>query len=206
MATFKEPFRLEGKKTLGYEIAEQGGWRLPDAIFYPTGGGTGLVGMARAFDEMKQLGWIRGPMPRLIAVQSEGCAPVVRAFERGEPDIAPWADAATVASGLRVPSPFADRLILRSIRESGGTAVAVGEEEMLQGMADLAREAGCFACPEGGATLAALRRLSASGAVGSSERVVIFNTGSGLKYLEAWRLALARTGGPKRAAAREGAR
>ena len=206
VATFKEPFRLEGKKTLGYEIAEQGGWRLPDAIFYPTGGGTGLVGMARAFDEMKQLGWIRGPMPRLIAVQSEGCAPVVRAFERGETDIAPWADAATVASGLRVPSPFADRLILRSIRESGGTALAVGEEEMLQGMADLAREAGCFACPEGGATLAALRRLSASGAVGSSERVVIFNTGSGLKYLEAWRLALAQTRGPKRAAAREGAR
>ena len=202
VATFKEPFRLEGKKTLGYEIAEQGGWRLPDAIFYPTGGGTGLVGMARAFDEMKRMGWTRDPMPRLIAVQSEGCAPVVRAFERDEPGIAPWADAATVASGLRVPSPFADRLILRSIRESGGRAVAVGEDEMLTGMADLAREAGCFACPEGGATLAALRKLRDAGGIEPSARVVIFNTGSGLKYLEAWRLALARRRGEPRAAAR----
>jgi threonine synthase len=206
VATFKEPFRLEGKKTLGYEIAEQGGWRLPDAIFYPTGGGTGLVGMARAFEEMKQMGWIRDPMPRLIAVQASGCAPVVRAIERGESEITPWADAATVASGLRVPSPFADRLILRSIRESGGAAVAVGEEEMLQGMADLAREAGCFACPEGGATLAALRRMRADGRIEGSARVVIFNTGSGLKYLEAWRAALARRRGKKRAVARKGER
>jgi threonine synthase len=206
VATFKEPFRLEGKKTLGYEIAEQGGWRLPDAIFYPTGGGTGLVGMARAFDEMKRLGWIQGPMPKLIAVQSAGCAPVVRAFEGGESDIAPWADAATVASGLRVPSPFADRLILRSIRESGGTAVAVGEDEMLRGMADLAREAGCFACPEGGATLAALRRLRATRGIGSAARVVIFNTGSGLKYLEAWRLALAHRRGEKGTPAGRGTR
>jgi threonine synthase len=206
VATFKEPFRLEGKKTLGYEIAEQGGWRLPDAIFYPTGGGTGLVGMARAFAEMKQMGWVRDPMPRLIAVQSAGCAPVVRAFEGGESGITPWADAATVASGLRVPSPFADRLILRSIRESGGAAVAVGEDEMLEGMADLAREAGCFACPEGGATLAALRRMRAAGRIQASERVVIFNTGSGLKYLEAWRLALARRRGKKRAVARKGER
>jgi threonine synthase len=204
VATFKEPFRLEGKKTLGYEIAEQGGWRLPDAIFYPTGGGTGLVGMARAFGEMKRLGWIEGPMPRLIAVQSEGCAPVVRAFERGASDIAPWVDAATVASGLRVPSPFADRLILRSIRESGGTAVAVGEDEMLRGMADLAREAGCFACPEGGATLAALRGMRARGAIARDARVVIFNTGSGLKYLEAWRAALARRRGTRRTAVRKG--
>jgi threonine synthase len=202
VATFKEPFRLEGKKTLGYEIAEQGGWRLPDAIFYPTGGGTGLVGMARAFREMKQMGWTHDAMPKLIAVQSEGCAPVVRAFERGEPGVAPWADAATVASGLRVPSPFADRLILRSIRESGGTAVAVGEDEMLRGMADLAREAGCFACPEGGATLAALRKLREAGGIERTARVVIFNTGSGLKYLEAWRMALARRRGEKRAMAR----
>jgi threonine synthase len=149
---------------------------------------------------MKRLGWIQGPTPRLVAVQSEGCAPVVRAFERGESGITPWVDAATVASGLRVPSPFADRLILRSIRESGGTAVAVGEEEMLRGMADLAREAGCFACPEGGATLAALRRLRASGGLASSARVVIFNTGTGLKYLEAWRLALARRSAEKRTA------
>jgi threonine synthase len=201
VATFKEPFRLEGKKTLGYEIAEQGGWRMPDAIFYPTGGGTGLVGMARAFEEMKALGWVRDRSPRLIAVQSSGCAPVVRAWERGESGITPWADAATVASGLRVPSPFADRLILKSIRDTGGTAVAVGEEEMLKGMADLARRAGCFACPEGGATLAALRRERAAGRVGSSERVVIFNTGSGLKYMEAWHAALALLRGRKSAGA-----
>jgi threonine synthase len=147
--------------------------------------------MARAFDELRRLGWTHGPSPRLIAVQSEGCAPVVRAFQAGASDIAPWRDAATVASGLRVPSPFADRLILRSIRESGGTAVAVGEDEMLRGMADLAREAGCFACPEGGATLAALRRMRESGEIAGDARVVIFNTGSGLKYLEAWRAALA---------------
>lgn len=201
LATFKEPFRLEGKKTLGYEIAEQGGWRLPDAIFYPTGGGTGLVGMARAFAEMKALGWTGGRPPRLIAVQSSGCAPVVRAWERGDSAIAPWADAATVASGLRVPSPFADRLILKSIRESDGGAVAVGEEEMLEGMADLALRAGCFACPEGGATLAALRRERAAGRIAGSERVVIFNTGSGLKYLEAWRAARALWRGRKRAGA-----
>ncbi|HEY2956003.1 MAG TPA: threonine synthase [Candidatus Eisenbacteria bacterium] len=201
VATFKEPFRLEGKKTLGYEIAEQLGWRLPEAIFYPTGGGTGLVGMARAFAEMKALGWVHDPLPRLIAVQSSGCAPVVRAFERGDERATPWADAATLASGLRVPAPFADRLILRSIRESGGTAVAVSEEDMLLSMADLTREAGCFACPEGGATLAALRKLRAEGGVRGSERVVIYNTGSGLKYLEAWRasFAAARTRGRERA-------
>jgi len=201
VATFKEPFRLEGKKTLGYEIAEQTGWRLPEVIFYPTGGGTGLVGMARAFAEMVELGWVRKPLPRLIAVQSRGCAPVVRAFDRGEERATPWTDAATVASGLRVPSPFADRLILRSIRESGGAAVAVSEEEMLVGMVDLAREGGCFACPEGGATLAALRRMRAEGRIEGGERVVIFNTGSGLKYLEAWRAALAHARGRKREAA-----
>lgn len=194
VATFKEPFRLEGKKTLGYELAEQGGWRLPDAIFYPTGGGTGLVGMARAFGEMKELGWIEGPAPRLIAVQPRGCAPVVRAWESGASGIAPWEDAATLALGLRVPSPFADRLILRSIRESGGTAVAVEEDQMLQGMVDLAREAGCFACPEGGATLAALRQERAAGRIEAGARVVIFNTGSGLKYPEAWEAALALPG------------
>ena len=159
--------------------------------------------MARAFDEMKRLGWIDGPLPKLIAVQSVGCAPVVRAWDRGETDIAPWVDAATVASGLRVPAPFADRLILRAIRDSGGMAVAVGEGEMLRGMADLAREAGCFACPEGGATLAALRRLSESGRIARDARVVIFNTGSGLKYLEAWRAALGRGGARRSTAAVE---
>ena len=189
VATFKEPFRLEGKKTLGYEIAEQCGFSLPDAILYPTGGGTGLVGMWRAFLELATLGWISGPMPRLHVVQAEGCAPIVRAHAQAAARATPWENARTVASGLRVPTPFADDLILRALRESGGTAIAVTEDEMLDGMTDLA-QTGCFACPEGGATLAALRRLRRSGAVGAGERVVIYNTGSGLKYPEAWRAAL----------------
>ena len=197
VATFKEPFRLEGKKTLGYEIAEQSDWRLPDVVLYPTGGGTGPVGMWRAFLELEKLGWTTGPLPRLVAVQPRGCAPVVRAFERGADRTEPWADALTVASGLRVPAPFADRLILRALRESRGTAVAVSEEEMLDGMLALAAREGCFACPEGGATLAALRRMRASGELGPQSRVVIYDTGSGLKYPEAWRAALARRPGPE---------
>ncbi|MGH7729757.1 MAG: threonine synthase [Candidatus Eiseniibacteriota bacterium] len=192
VATFREPFRLEGKKTLGYEIAEQCGWRLPDAILYPAGGGTGLVGMWRAFRELAELGWSEGAMPRLIAVQPEGCAPVVRAFADGSATVAAWEGARTVALGLRVPSPFAGALILRAVRESGGTAATVSEEELLDGMGELAAGTGCLACPEGGATFAALRRLRASGEVKAKERVVIYNTGSGLKYPEAWRLALAR--------------
>ena len=192
VATFKEPFRLEGKKTLGYEIAEQLGWELPDAILYPTGGGTGLVGMAKAFDEMRELGWIAGQGPRLVAVQVSGCAPVVRAYETGARSAEPWANAATVASGLRVPAPFADTLILDAIRRSAGTAVAVSEESMLDAMVELASLEGCFACPEGGATLAALRQLVTSGEIAHDARVVIYDTGSGLKYPEAWRAALAR--------------
>jgi threonine synthase len=205
VATFKEPFRLEGKKTLGWEIAEQLGWRLPDVIFYPTGGGTGLVGMWRAFHELRTLGWVEGDLPRLIAVQPRDCAPVVRAFDAGETRARPWENARTAALGLRVPGPFADTLILEAIRGSGGTAVAVEEEELLDGMADLAEHEGCFACPEGGATLAALRRLLARGDVRAGERVVIFNTGSGLKYPEAWRLALARRGAVDAASAAGGA-
>jgi len=192
VATFKEPFRLEGKKTLGYEIAEQLAWRLPDVILYPTGGGTGLVGMHRAFREMAAMGWTSGPMPRLVAVQVNGCAPVVRAFDAGAPRVAPWEHAATVASGLRVPSPFADTLILAAVRESGGTAVAVAEEDMLDAMNDLAGTEGCLVCPEGAATLAALRQLRRSGEVRATDRALIYDTGSGLKYPEAWRLALAR--------------
>jgi len=192
VATFKEPFRLEGKKTLGYEIAEQSGWRLPEVIFYPTGGGTGLVGMWKAFLELQSLGWVRGPLPRLVVVQSAGCAPVVRAFESGAPRAEAWKDASTVASGLRVPSPFADTLILRAVRETGGTAVAVSEEDLLDGMRELAEREGCLACPEGGATLAALRQLRASGEVSAEDSVVLYNTGSGLQYPEAWRRALAR--------------
>jgi threonine synthase len=206
VSTFKEPFRLEGKKTLGLEIAEQSGWRLPEVIFYPTGGGTGLVGMWKAFGEMRALGWIEGPSPRLVSVQASGCAPVVRAFEQGADRAAPWPGASTAALGLRVPSPFADALMLRAIRETGGTAVAVSEEDLMDGMVELAETEGCFACPEGGATLAALRRLRASGEVGPGARVVVFNTGSGLKYAEAWRAALARRGpsrpGSRRAEAR----
>ncbi len=192
VATFKEPFRLEGKKTLGYEIAEQSGWNPPEAILYPTGGGTGLVGMWKAFGELRALGWMTRPMPRLIVVQVEGCAPIVRAHRAGAAAATPWEDARTVASGLRVPAPFADALILRAVRERGGTAVAVSEEDMLDGMSQMAEAEGCFACPEGGATLAALRQLRSSGEVRPHERVAIFNTGSGLKYPEAWRAALAR--------------
>jgi threonine synthase len=195
VATFKEPFRLEGKKTLGYELAEQGGWRLPDVIVYPTGGGTGLVGMWRAFLELQALGWITGTLPRLIVAQVRGCAPVVRAFAAGADTAEPWADAHTLASGLRVPSPFADRLILRAVRETGGTAVAVSEEEMLDAMAELTAREGCLACPEGGATLAALHQLRASGEIGRDARVVIYNTGSGLSYVEAWQAARARVAG-----------
>jgi threonine synthase len=192
VATFKEPFRLEGKKTLGWEIAEQCGWRLPDVILYPTGGGTGLVGMHRAFAELRELKWVEGPLPRLVAVQAKGCAPVVRAFESGASRAEPWADATTIALGLRVPSPFADELILDAVRSSGGTALAVSEDELLDGMSALAAEEGLFACPEGGASLAALRQLRSSGEVRTTDRVVLYNTGSGLKYPEAWRLALAR--------------
>jgi threonine synthase len=192
VATFKEPFRLEGKKTLGYEIAEQSGWELPDVILYPTGGGTGLVGMAKAFREMQELVWIGERLPRLVAVQVQGCAPIVRAFERGAARAEPWADATTLAAGLRVPSPFADTLILDAVRKSGGTAVAVSEEEMLDAMLELSEQEGVFACPEGGATLAALRQLRTSGEIAADARVVIYDTGSGLKYPEAWRAALAR--------------
>ncbi len=192
VATFKEPFRLEGKKTLGYEIAEQLGWRLPDAIFYPTGGGTGLVGMAKAFREMQELGWVGERLPRLVAVQVTGCAPIVRAFERGASRAEPWADAVTLASGLRVPSPFADTLILDAIRSTHGTAVAVSEEDMLDAMVELSASEGCLVCPEGAATLAALRQLRTSGEIAADTRVVLYDTGSGLKYPEVWRAALAR--------------
>ena len=194
VATFKEPFRLEGKKTLGYEIAEQLGWKLPDVILYPTGGGTGLVGMHRAFRELAELGWTDGPMPRLVAVQVAGCAPIVRAFGAKAPRAEAWANAHTVASGLRVPAPFADTLILAAMRESGGTAIAVSEEDMLDAMTELSAAEGVYACPEGAATLAALRQLRRSGEVKASERVVVYDTGSGLKYPEAWRAALARRG------------
>lgn len=182
VSTLKEPYRVEGKKTMGYELAEQLGWTLPDAIIYPTGGGTGIVGMWKAFDEMERLGWIGPERPRMISVQSSGCAPIVRAFEAGERTAAPWPQAATIADGLRVPAAIGDFLILDAIRESGGLALAVPDEAILEAMRELGRLEGVFAAPEAAATMAALRRLVAEGAVRPDERIVLFLTGNGLKY------------------------
>lgn len=183
VSTFKEPYRCEGKKTMGLELAEALGWDLPDVIVYPTGGGTGLVGMWKAFAEMEALGWIGPRRPRMVSVQAEGCAPVVRAFLNGEERCRPWENAATSAAGLRVPNVFADRLVLRALRESGGTAVAVSEEQIRAAQRKLGETEGVFAAPEGAATLAALPALLESGWLHPDERVVLFNTGSGLKYL-----------------------
>lgn len=183
VATLKEPYRIEGKKTLGLELAEQLRWRLPDVIIYPTGGGTGLVGMWKAFDEMRQLGWIDSRRPRMVSVQAAGCAPVVEAFEQGKPRCEPWSSAATLAAGLRVPRAIGDFLILEILRQSGGAAVAVTDQEMLAEARAMGRSEGLFACPEGGAALAALKKLIRSGFVRPSDEVVLFNTGSGLKYL-----------------------
>jgi threonine synthase len=184
VSTLKEPYRVEGKKTLGYEIAEQLSWTLPDAIVYPTGGGTGLIGMWKAFDELQQLGWIGEKRPRMISVQAAGCAPIVRAFQKGDRFAEEFENAATVAAGLRVPKAIGDFLILDAIRESGGTAVAVTDEELIAGAKELARSEGIFASPEGGACVPALRQLLARGEVKPEEKVVLFNTGSGIKYLE----------------------
>lgn len=186
VSTLKEPYRIEGKKTMGYEIAEDFRWQLPDAIFYPAGGGVGLIGMWKAFDEMEALGWVSSKRPKMIAVQAAGCAPVVRAFERGETRSEFWTGAHTAASGLRVPKPLGDFLMLDAIRKSGGTAIAVTDEEMLDAGAELGSAEGIFAAPEGAACVAALRTLLASGFLKPEERVVLFNTGSGLKYLEAY--------------------
>jgi threonine synthase len=183
LSTLREPYRVEGKKTLGYEIAEQLGWTLPDVIVYPTGGGTGLVGMWKAFEEMEQLGLIAaGRRPRMVAVQATGCAPVVAAFDTEAQEVAPWTDPCTYASGLRVPSPLGGGLILQALRESRGAAIAVSEDEMAKGQLDLARGEGVFACPEGGATLAAARKLVEAGFIAGSDVLVLFNTGTGLKY------------------------
>lgn len=182
MSTLKEPYRLEGKKTMGYELAEQSDWTLPDAIIYPTGGGTGLVGMWKAFDEMEYLGWIGPRRPRMVAVQAEGCAPIVKAYQEGKESADVWPHAATIAAGLRVPSAIGDFLMLRALRESSGTALAVSDEEMLDSVRLLGRTQGMFTCPEGAAPLAALRRLQQQGLVDRMERVVLFNTGTGLKY------------------------
>ncbi|MDP9205709.1 MAG: threonine synthase [Gemmatimonadota bacterium] len=186
MSTLKEPYRVEGKKTLGYEIAEQSEWILPDVIIYPTGGGTGLVGMWKAFDELQQLGWIGEKRPRMISVQAAGCAPIVRAFEAGARFAEEFENAATVASGLRVPKAIGDFLILDAVRESGGTAITVTDVELLEGALELGRTEGIFAAPEGGACVPALRKLLTRGDVKPDETVVLFNTGSGIKYLDAF--------------------
>ncbi len=186
VSTLKEPYRIEGKKTMGYEVAEQFGWQLPDAIFYPAGGGVGLIGMWKAFEEMEALGWISDKRPKMIAVQAAGCAPVVRAFEQGNERSEFWQDASTVAAGLRVPKPLGDFLMLRAIRESGGCALAVTDEEMLDASIEMAKLEGIFPAPEGGACIAAWRKLLATGFLGKNDKVVIFNTGSGYKYLEAF--------------------
>jgi threonine synthase len=182
VSTLKEPYRCEGKKTMGYELAMQLGWRLPDVIIYPTGGGTGIVGMWKAFAELEALGWIGAERPRLIAVQAEGCAPIARAYEEHAEQARPWQGAATYASGIRVPAAVGDYLILRAVRESGGCAVAVADAEIAYHARLISTTEGIFASPEGGATLAALVRLCERGSVGPDEQVVLFNTGTGLKY------------------------
>jgi threonine synthase len=184
VSTLKEPYRVEGKKTMGYELAEQFNWTLPDVIIYPTGGGTGLIGMWKAFDEMQQMGWINSKRPRMISVQSTTCAPIVRAFENGERFADEFEDASTVASGLRVPKAIGDFLILDAVRASGGTAIAVIDEELTNAVAEIGAATGIFCAPEGAACLPALRKLIAQDKVSSGETVVLFNTGSGTKYLE----------------------
>jgi len=186
VSTLKEPYRIEGKKTMGYEVVEQLGWEPPDAIFYPTGGGVGIIGMWKAFAEMEALGWTGAKRPNMIAVQVEGCQPVVRAFQQGTARSEFWQNAHTVASGLRVPKPLGDFLILNAVRESGGTAIAVSDAELLDAGIRLASEEGLFVAPEGAACVAALEKLLANGTLKRDEKIVIYNTGAGLKYLEAY--------------------
>ena len=184
VATLKEPYRIEGKKTMGYEIAEQFGFELPDVVIYPTGGGTGLIGMWKAFAEMEKMGWISGHRPKMVSVQAEGCAPMVRAFENGDETADEWLDPATDAAGLRVPSAVGDFLILQAVRESGGTALAVSESDLMRDTFELAAKEGIFSSPEGGATLTAFKKLLADGFIKPDDRVVLFITGTGYKYLE----------------------
>jgi len=186
MSTLKEPYRIEGKKTLGYELAEQLNWQLPDVILYPTGGGTGLIGMWKAFDEMETLGWIANKRPRMFAVQAAGCAPIIRAFEAGERIAAEFPNARTIASGLRVPKAIGDFLILNILRESNGGAIAIDDGEMVRVGREIGAKEGLFVCPEGAACFAALKLLRRDKRIASGERVVIFNTGSGIKYLDAY--------------------
>ncbi len=186
ISTLKEPFRIEGKKTMGYEVAEQLGWKLPSAIIYPTGGGVGLIGMWKAFEEMEELGWFPkgGRRPKMIVVQSSGCAPIPKAWNEHKKTSEAWANAATVAAGLRVPKAYGDYIILDILEKSGGTAVAVSDDEIMQALGAWSEEEGIFAAPEGAASLAAYRRLRATGFLKPEDTVVLFNTGSGLKYID----------------------
>jgi threonine synthase len=185
VSTLKEPYRIEGKKTMAYELAEQMDWRWPDWIVYPTGGGTGMVGMWKAFDEIERIGWVASPRrPRMVSVQAEGCAPIVRAFCQGAEKAQPWEGATTVADGLRVPRAIGDFLILRAVRESGGTALAVSDADMVEGMLEMGSREGISAAPEGGAALAAIERLVGDGSIRPQDSVVLFNTGGALKYLD----------------------
>lgn len=194
VSTLKEPYRIEGKKTMGLELAEQFQWQLPDAIFYPTGGGVGIIGMWKAFAELLAIGWVSGKMPKMISVQVEGCQPIVRAYEQGAEFSEFFQNASTVASGLRVPKALGDFLVLQSVRESGGTAIAVSDEESMTECVELATREGLYIAPEGGACLAALRKLRANGFLKADERIVIYNTGSGYKYPEAFEQHLAPNG------------
>jgi threonine synthase len=184
VSTLKEPYRVEGKKTMGYELAEQFDWNLPDVILYPTGGGTGLIGMWKAFDEMEKMGWIDGKRPRMVSVQSETCAPIVRAFHEGKRFADEFENAETVASGLRVPKAIGDFLIIDALHESNGTAIAVSDEELVKAVGEIGAAEGIFTAPEGSACLPALRKMIEESLVSENETVVIFNTGAGVKYLE----------------------
>ena len=184
VSTLREPFRVEGKKTMGYEVAEQLGWRLPHGVIYPTGGGVGLIGMWKAFDEMQQLGWIGSERPQMVSVQASGCAPIVKAWDEGKATSEFWPDAATLAAGLRVPKAYGDYLILEILKKSGGIAIAVSDEEIMDALRQWAKVEGIFAAPEGAAALAAYRKLRTTEFFGPDDPVVLFNTGSGLKYLD----------------------
>ena len=186
LSTLKEPYRIEGKKTMGLELAEQLGWRVPDAIFYPTGGGVGMIGMWKAFDELEQLGWIGSKRPKMICVQADGCAPIVKAFDEGKEDSVFWENAATLASGLRVPKAIGDFLVLRAVRESGGTCIAISDQDLLDAGVWLAEAEGLFVAPEGSACIAALDQLLKNNFLKKSDEIVIYNTGTGYKYLENW--------------------
>ena len=186
VSTLKEPYRIEGKKTMGYELAEQFDWELPDVIIYPTGGGTGLIGMWKAFDEMEQMGWVGSKRPRMVTVQASGCAPIVTAFQKGERFAAEFPNAHTTASGLRVPKAIGDFLIIDALRASSGTAIAVTDDELIAATKEIGAAEGIFCSPEGAACLPALRKMLSDGSVKSNERVVLFNTGSGVKYLESF--------------------